>query len=152
MEWAGSEFNTWSGLQRILKEIKNDDFSASGGYYTNVKVNVEFEDGFEFDARVNVGSKDAGNFDPDLEYVGDFIAKQVGVKDAYMWQDKPIVVKGEKAVEMAEEIGKDIDELIDERDSLLESLEYAEGDDLVDIQNEINILNSQIDKILTNGN
>lgn len=155
MEWAGSEFNTWSGLQRILKEIKNNEFDESGGTYTKVKVNVEFEDGFEFDVRTDVGSKDGGNFDPDLEDVGDFIAKQVGVKDAYMWHDKPIVVKGEKAVEMAEEIGKDIDELIDERDSLLESLEYAEGDDLVDIQNEINILNSQIDKInklLTNGN
>ena len=155
MDWSGSEFNTWYGLQLILEELKKEEFDETGATYTKVKVNVEFEDGFQFDARVDIGSKDSGEFDPDLEDVGDFIAKQVGVKDAYMWQDKPIVVKGEKAVEMAEEIGKDIDELIDERDSLLESLEYAEGDDLIDIQNEINILNSQIDKInksLTNGN
>lgn len=100
-EFDNMIFKTWSDLQNALKKIY-DNWSKNPYGYDKVKIEIEWENGKHLLDRVDVGNEKNGDFNPNVEFIGDYIKKQDGSmfssnfdkrpspndRDSVSWQDE----------------------------------------------------------------
>lgn len=86
-EFDNMIFKTWSDFQNALKKIY-DNWSKNPMGYDKVKIQIEWSNGKQIVDRVDVGDS-KGDFNPNKEFIGDYIKKQNSAMYGSNFQNRP---------------------------------------------------------------
>lgn len=124
---VSGNYNTWYALTNALKEVHEDWKESGGGGYNKVKIKVEFEDGMKLLERIDVGESAMGDFDPNVQNIGDYLVQGGYINEAllkkYAFSDFEV-----NPQVMAEAVEKTKEEIEAEVLALEENLKFVDDE------------------------